>query len=93
MNTARSRVYANVHSPADAEAAVNAVVGKADIITLNEDWNGEVFSAISKAAHAKGLSIISHSYNALNTSDWGVDGIEHLTGVGMAATRSEGRAR
>ena len=89
MNTARSQAYANVNSPADAEAAVNAVVGKADIITLNEDWKGDVFSAISKAAHAKGLSIISHSYNALNTSDWGVDGIEHLTGVGMAATRSE----
>ena len=89
MNTARSRTSANVNSPADAEAAVNAVVGKADIITLNEDWSGEVFSAISKAAHAKGLSIISHSYNALDTSDWGVDGIEHLTGVGMAATRSE----
>ena len=89
MNTARSRAYANVNSTADAEAAVNAVVGKADIITLDENWKGEVFSAISKAAHAKGLSIISHSYNALNTSDWGVDGIEHLTGVGMAATRSE----
>ncbi|HWB96765.1 MAG TPA: amidohydrolase family protein, partial [Bryobacteraceae bacterium] len=88
-NTARTRAYANVNSPADAEAAVNAVVGKADIITLGEDWKGEVFSAIAKAAHARGLSIISHSYNALDTSDWGVDGIEHLTGVGMAATRSE----
>ena len=89
QNTARTRAYANVNSPEDAEAAVNAVVGKVDIITLNEDWKGEIFSAISKAAHAKGLSIISHSYNALNTSDWGVDGIEHMTGVGMAATRSE----
>ena len=89
QNTARTRAYANVNSPEDAEAAVNALVGKADIITLNEDWKGEIFSAVSKAAHAKGLSIISHSYNALNTSDWGVDGIEHMTGVGMAATRSE----
>jgi hypothetical protein len=89
MNTARSQAYANVNSPADAEAAVDAVVGRADIITLNEDWKGEVFSAIAKAAHAKGLSIISHSYNALDTSDCGVDGIEHMTGVGMAATRSE----
>ena len=35
-----------------------------------------------------GLSIISHSFNALDTSDWGVDGIEHLTGVGLAAVRS-----
>ena len=89
QNTARTRAYANVNSLEDAEAAVNAIVGKVDIITLNEDWKGEIFSAVSKAAHAKGLSIISHSYNALNTSDWGVDGIEHMTGVGMAATRSE----
>ena len=89
QNTARTRAYANVNSPEDAEAAVNAIVGKVDIITLNEDWKGEIFSAVSKAAHAKSLSIISHSYNALNTSDWGVDGIEHMTGVGMAATRSE----
>ena len=29
----------------------------------------------------------------LNTSDWGVDGVEHMTGVGMAATTSaEGKA-
>ena len=53
MNTARSRVYANVNSPADAEAAIRCGCGQGDIITLNEDWNGEVFSAISKAAHAR----------------------------------------
>lgn len=92
-NTAKSRAVANVDSPADAEAAVAAAKAKADIITLGEDWKGEEFSAISKAAHALGLSIISHSYNALNTSDWGVDGIEHMTGVGMGATTSaEGKA-
>ncbi len=92
-NTAKTRVIANVNSPADAEAAVAAVKGKADIITLNEDWKAEDFSAVAKAAHANGLSIISHSYNVLNTSDWGVDGIEHMTGVGMAAaTSQEGKA-
>jgi hypothetical protein len=92
-NTAKTRVAANVNSPADAESAVNAVAGKTDIITLNEDWKGDDFAAISKAAHAHGISIISHSYNALNTSDWGVDGIEHMTGVGMAAaTSAEGKA-
>jgi hypothetical protein len=88
-DTAKTRVLANVNTPADAEAAVAAVKGHADIITLNEDWKGEEFAAVAKAAHAQGLSIISHSFNALNTSDWGVDGIEHMTGVGIAATRSE----
>lgn len=92
-NTARTRNPANVDSPADAEKAVASVVGKTDIITLGEDWKGEDFAAISKAAHAQRLSIISHSFDALATSDWGVDGIEHLTGVGMAATTSaEGKA-
>ena len=88
-DTAKTRVLANVNTPADADAAVSAVKGHADIITLNEDWKREEFIAVAKAAHAQGLSIISHSFNALNTSDWGVDGTEHMTGVGIAATRSE----
>jgi hypothetical protein len=87
--TAKTRVMANIGTPDDAAAAVAAIKGKADIITLNEDWKGDYFSAVSKAAHAQGLSIISHSYNVLNTSDWGVDGVEHMTGVGMAAIRSD----
>ena len=92
-NTARTRVVANINTPAEAEQAVAALVGKADIITLNEDWEEDFFRAVAAAAHARGISIISHSFNALNTSDWGVDGIEHMTGVGMAAIRSpEGKA-
>jgi hypothetical protein len=87
-DTAKTRSVANVNTPADAEKAVAALKGKADIITLNEEWKGEYFKAVSSAAHAAGLSIISHSFNALDTSDWGVDGIEHLTGVGLAAVRS-----
>ena len=87
--TAKMQVYANVDTPKDAVKAVAALKDKADIITLNEDWKGDYFAAVAKAAHAQGLSIISHSFNALNTSDWGVDGIEHMTGVGIAATRSE----
>src|SRR2546427_9452571 len=27
-------------------------------------------------------------FRSLDTSDWGVDGIEHMTGVGIAAARS-----
>ena len=87
-NTAKTRFVANVDSPADASKAVAALMGKADIITLNENWKDEYFKAVAGAAHAKGMSIISHSFNALDTSDWGVDGIEHMTGVGIAAVRS-----
>jgi len=87
--SARMRVWANVNTPDDAVKAVAALKGKADIITLDEDWKRDYFAAVAKAAHAQGLSIISHSFNALDTSDWGVDGIEHMTGIGIAATRSE----
>jgi hypothetical protein len=86
--TAKMRFNANVATPADAPKAVAALKGKADIITLNEEWKGEYFKAVASAAHANGLSIISHSFNAVDTSDWGVDGIEHMTGVGIAAARS-----
>jgi Amidohydrolase family/IPT/TIG domain len=87
-DTAKTRMPANVVVPADATKAVAALKGKADIITLGEEWKGDYFKAVSSAAHVEGLSIISHSFNALETSDWGVDGIEHLTGIGMAAVRS-----
>ena len=86
--TAKMRFNANVTTPADAVKAVASLKGKADIITLNEDWKGDYFKAVADAAHASGLSIISHSFNALDTSDWGVDGIEHMTGVGIAAART-----
>src|SRR3989475_2398177 len=87
-NSAKTRFAANVNTPADASKAVGALKGRADIITLNEEWKGEYFKAVADAAHAMGLSIISHSFNALDTSDWGVDGIEHMTGVGIAAART-----
>ena len=35
---------------------------------------------------------MSHSYNVLDSSDWGIKGIEHMTGVGISAIRDpEGR--
>ncbi len=78
----------SMKGPEDAKSAVAAMKGKADIITLNETWKGEYFAPVAREAHAAGLSIISHSFNALNSADWGIDGIEHMTGVGMAAIRS-----
>ncbi len=86
--TAKMRFHANVTTPADAAKAIAALKGKADIITLNEDWKDDYFKAVADSAHASGMSIISHSFNALETSDWGVDGIEHMTGVGIAAART-----
>jgi hypothetical protein len=84
----RMRVGFSVKTPDDARDGVAWVKGKADCITLNENWKGDYFTAVAREAHAAGLHIISHSYQALNSASWGVDGIEHMTGVGMAAIRS-----
>jgi len=86
------RIGFSLKTPADAKDAAAWVKGKADCITLNENWKGDYFTAVAREGHAVGLHVISHSYQALNSASWGVDGIEHMTGVGMAAIRSpEGR--
>jgi Amidohydrolase family/IPT/TIG domain len=84
-----TRTGFSLKTPADAKDAVAWAKGKADCITLNENWKGDYFTAVSGEAHAAGLRVISHSYHALNSASWGVDGIEHMTGVAMAAVRSE----
>ena len=83
-----TRIGFSLKTPGDAKDAVAWVKGKADCITLNENWKGDYFTAVAREAHAAGLHIISHSYQALDSASWGVDGIEHMTGVGMAAIRS-----
>jgi Amidohydrolase family len=84
-----TRIGFSLKTRADAKDAVAWVKGKADCITLNENWKGDYFTAVAREAHAAGLRVISHSYQALNSASWGIDGIEHMTGVAMAAVRSE----
>jgi Amidohydrolase family/IPT/TIG domain len=84
-----ARTGFSLKTAADAKDAVAWVKGKADCITLNENWKDDYFTEVAREAHAAGLRVISHSYHALNSASWGVDGIEHMTGVAMAAVRSE----
>jgi imidazolonepropionase-like amidohydrolase len=85
-----------VNVPSDAPAVLASLKQGADapiFVTLNESWNGEFTKAVTEAAHANGLAVMSHSYDVLHSSDWGINGIEHMTGVGIAAiTDAEGKA-
>jgi hypothetical protein len=74
-------------TPADAKQAIAALKGKTDCVKLTEDTKGDFFAAIAREAHAAGMSVISHSLNATDSATWGIDGIEHMTGVGISATR------
>lgn len=84
-----------VNEPSDAAAAIAAVksgAGKPIFVTLNEAWKGDYVKAVAAAAHADGLAVMSHTYNVVEASDWGIDGIEHMTGIALAAIRNpEGR--
>ena len=92
-NSANTRALAAMKKPEDAKQAIAALKGKIDCIKLSENTTGEYFTAIAREAHAAGMNIISHSLNALDSASWGINGIEHMTGVGISAVRSsEGRA-
>lgn len=80
-----------INEPSDAAAAVAALKNSPNppvFVTVNEAWKGEYVKAVAEAARANGLAVMGHSYNVIDSADWGVNGIEHMTGVGLAAIRS-----
>src|SRR5437773_6047022 len=81
------RKLATMKTPADARQAIAALKGKTDCVKLNEDTRGDFFTAIAREAHAAGMTVISHSLNAIDSATWGIDGVEHMTGVGISAVR------
>ena len=86
------RNLATMKTPADAKQAIASLKGKTDCVKLTEDVKGDFFTAISREAHAAGMTVISHSLNAIDSATWGIDGMEHMTGVGISAIRKpEGR--
>src|SRR5215510_5843704 len=79
-------------TPADVKQAIAALKGKTDCVELTEDTKADFFTAIAREAHAAGMTVISHSLNAIDSATWGIDGVEHMTGVAISAIRKdEGR--
>lgn len=92
LPTVEKRVVVTMKTPADARDAVAKVKQAAECIKLREDTKGDFFTAIGKEADAQGLAIIAHSLDARDSIRWGIDGIEHMTGIGIAAiTSPEGK--
>ena len=92
LPTVEKRVLATMKSPADAREAVAKVKQSADCIKLREDSKGEYFTAIAREADAQGLAVIAHSLDVRDSMRWGIDGVEHMVGIGFAAmTSADGR--
>jgi len=86
------RNLATMKTPADAKQAIAALKGNTDCVKLNEETKADFFAAIAREAHAAGMTVISHSLNAIDSATWGIDGVEHMTGVAISAIRKdEGR--
>lgn len=78
-----------IRKPEDAAAIVKRLKDSGvDCIKLDENFSGELFSAIAQAAHASGLKVISHSLNAADSIRWGIDGVEHMVGIAVATAAS-----
>jgi imidazolonepropionase-like amidohydrolase len=78
-----------IKKPEDAAAILKRLKESGvDCIKLNENFSGELFSSIAQAAHASGLKVISHSFNAADSIRWGIDGVEHMVGIAVATAGS-----
>ncbi len=78
-----------IRKPEDAPAIVKRLKDSGvECIKLDENFSGELFSAIARAAHASGMKVISHSLNAADSIRWGIDGVEHMVGIAVATAAS-----
>jgi hypothetical protein len=84
----RSDVFGIMRAPGDATAIVKAVKEHSDCLKLSEDFPGELFSPLAREAKASKLTTISHSLQAVDSANWGITGIEHMTGVAIATIRA-----
>src|SRR5262249_16385755 len=87
--TIERRGLDTIRKPEDARAIVKHLKDNdIDCIKLDENFSGRLFSAIAQAAHGSGMKVISHSLNAADSVQWGIDGIEHMVGVAVATAAS-----
>ena len=91
--TIRSRDVAFMRGPEDARQAVAILQEKADCVKLSEFMQGEIFVPIAREARAAGMGVISHSLDTMDSVQWGISGIEHMTGIAISTIHTqEGRA-
>jgi len=78
-----------IHKPEDAPIIVSRLKESgADCIKLNEQFSGDLFSAIAQAGDRIGLRVISHSLNVTDSIRWGIRGVEHMEGIAVATATS-----
>ena len=64
-----------------------------DLIKLNEFLSADLVRIACDEAHGLGLPVTAHSWNAVETAQAGVDGIEHIWSVGYGSIADPTRRR
>ncbi len=75
-----------VHTPEEARKAVarKHAMG-VDIIKVNEFLPFDLLKAVVAEAHRLGMPVTTHTIDAIESAKCGVDGIEHIWGVGNSS--------
>ena len=84
----RSRGVTVLRGPQDARQAVAELKEKSDCVKLSEFITEDIFTPIAREARTAGISVISHSLNAFESARWGINGMEHMTGIALSTIRS-----
>ena len=84
----RLREVARIQRPQDARQAVGELREQSDCVKLSEITPEDIFTAIAGEARAVGMGVISHSLDAFDSADWGIKGMEHMTGIALSTVRS-----
>ena len=84
----RERNLTTMRGPQDAARAVAVIRENSDCVKLSENEKGDLFTPVAREAHAAGMKVISHSFDAVESARWGINGIEHMVGPALSTIRS-----
>jgi hypothetical protein len=78
-----------IRKPEDADGIVKRLKeAGVDCLKLSEQFSGDLFTPIARAARNAGLRVISHSLNVSDSIRWGIGGVEHMEGIAIASATS-----
>jgi imidazolonepropionase-like amidohydrolase len=88
------RGYITINNAEEARAAVQAKKhDRYDVIKLSEYLAPDLVKAVADEAHRLGMGVTGHTWDAIASANAGVDGVEHIWGVGYTSIMDLDRRR
>jgi imidazolonepropionase-like amidohydrolase len=88
------RGYVTINNADEARAAVQAKKRDGyDVIKLSEYLTPDLVKAVADEAHRIGMGVTGHTWDAIASANAGVDGVEHIWGVGYTSIMDLDRRR